>query len=562
MLKRIFRFANRCKNRKLWILITSQILLFFLDLVLPQNISLLPYYWVPVVLGVLFISPLQVFLVSGSALAFAIVIGLWEGNLFSWPYLVRLIGAVAIAAVAIYIAQQRQRETQTRLQTEERYRLLAQRWEYTVNSGDVTIYQSDFTTQKVFYSPGLLKQLGYQPGEWSEHLDEWLQRLHPEDRVWIEQAIDTNNPNPDHSSDYTIEYRIQHRDGSYHWILDRGKVLAYDDHNRPLESIGTHIDITERKQAEEALSQANQKMRMASLAAGIGFWEVNFLTGKSSWDRQMWKLYGLEPDSLEDTYQAWWQAIHPDDLHAMKCFMAALEVQIATQFFETDFRIIRANDHQIRYLYSSVYVTRDQQGKMTHWSGVNMDITDQKLAEQALSRQAQTDELTGLINRRAAIAQIQACCESKHRHGGVDAVLFCDLDHFKAINDDYGHIAGDTVLRVVAERIQNAIRSNDFAARIGGDELLVLLQGVQSLENAVTIAEKLRHIASEPIETATGLLTLTLTIGVTIIQPGETVDTLIARADAAMYTGKQAGRDRVIPFTGPLALGSDPTCQA
>lgn len=443
----------------------------------------------------------------------------------------------------------RYKVSQQLVEAKDRYQQLAQRWEFTINFGDIAIYEVDCRAGTAFYSPGVLKQLGYQAGDWSEDLDEWLRRLHPEDRVWLAQRIEVASPDLS-QSDYTVEYRIQHRDGSYHWMLDRGKILTYDDQNRPLRVIGTCVDITERKQAEEALRRANQKMRMASLSAGIGFWEVDWVTGRSAWDARMWQIYGLEPGAFENTQHVWWQSMHPKDREQMELLAERINNSTsANPFFESEYRIIRWNDQQVRYIYSSIYVTHDEHEKAVFWSGINLDITQQKISEQVLALQAQTDELTGLINRRAAIAQIQALCHLDRRQREADALLFCDLDHFKSINDRYGHIAGDTVLKVTAERLQSGIRSNDFAARIGGDELLLVLRGVQSLENAVAIAEKLLRMASQPIPIEAGSAAITLTIGVTLIRPEDTVDTLIARADTAMYQGKQAGRDRVIPFT-------------
>jgi diguanylate cyclase (GGDEF)-like protein len=127
-------------------------------------------------------------------------------------------------------------------------------------------------------------------------------------------------------------------------------------------------------------------------------------------------------------------------------------------------------------------------------------------------------------------------------------VLFCDLDRFKSSNDSYGHAAGDELLRTVSDRIRGCLRSGELAARIGGDELLVMLQGVQDLANAVAIADKIRVATLDPIPTTAGEVRISLSIGVTLARPHESSDALIACADAAMYTAKQIGRNRVIPM--------------
>ena len=170
-------------------------------------------------------------------------------------------------------------------------------------------------------------------------------------------------------------------------------------------------------------------------------------------------------------------------------------------------------------------------------------------AEAALERQASTDALTGLPNRRETFRQL----EQLTRTCGPDlpplALAFCDLDWFKRVNDSHGHGAGDALLVAVGERLQAALGPDDLVGRIGGDELLVVLVGVTDLEEALERAEGLRVAVRQPLPIATTNLEVTASIGVTLFQRGESVDALVARADAAMYQAKQAGRDRVIPIT-------------
>ena len=126
-------------------------------------------------------------------------------------------------------------------------------------------------------------------------------------------------------------------------------------------------------------------------------------------------------------------------------------------------------------------------------------------------------------------------------------MLFCDIDRFKGINDTFGHGAGDEVLRTLGDRVSAAIRVDDFAARIGGDEILVVLTGVSDLDAAEAVAEKIRSAAAEAIPYDGGPdLHTSLSIGVAIAHPGESSDALIERADNAMYAAKRAGRDQVV----------------
>lgn len=176
-------------------------------------------------------------------------------------------------------------------------------------------------------------------------------------------------------------------------------------------------------------------------------------------------------------------------------------------------------------------------------------IDDQVAMEEELERRARTDELTNLLNRKEAFERLEAYGVQHPRSGHAIAVLFCDLDKFKNVNDTHGHAAGDEVLRVMADRIRGCLRdTDDLGARVGGDELLVVLHGVQDLENAVAIAEKLRLSAAEPIPIPGGVVNTTVSIGVTLTRPGEATTALIARADEAMYRAKETGRNQVVPI--------------
>ncbi len=119
--------------------------------------------------------------------------------------------------------------------------------------------------------------------------------------------------------------------------------------------------------------------------------------------------------------------------------------------------------------------------------------------EEALDRRARFDDLTGLANRAEVLARIGTLGEHQRRPGSQTAILFCDVDRFKAVNDTFGHAAGDAVLRELAERLSGAIRSGDIAARVGGDELLAVLEGVHDIDDALRVAEKIRAAACEPI---------------------------------------------------------------
>ena len=179
-----------------------------------------------------------------------------------------------------------------------------------------------------------------------------------------------------------------------------------------------------------------------------------------------------------------------------------------------------------------------------------MRIVNQEVAAEAeLERRARIDELTGLLNRKEILERLARFRHNRRQSDGEVAVLFCDIDHFKQINDNHGHRGGDAVLSALARRRLDSTRQEGLVGRISGDELLVALNRMPSLEAAEGIAEKLHAAARAPLELSTGKVVPTLLIGVTLIHEGESLDAVVERADQAMYQAKQHGRDRVISFS-------------
>jgi len=182
------------------------------------------------------------------------------------------------------------------------------------------------------------------------------------------------------------------------------------------------------------------------------------------------------------------------------------------------------------------------------------DVTERHRAS-ALEQRARTDELTKLLNRRGMFEKLEDLRGRKPRTGSGLAVLFVDFDKFKDVNDAYGHLAGDEVLRVTAGRLRACLRhSDDLGARVGGDELMVVLHGVHGLKDAAGVAEKLRRSAAAPVRYDGVSIVATVSVGVTLARPAESTDALVARADAAMYEAKQRGRNQVITINGTSGL--------
>ncbi len=174
------------------------------------------------------------------------------------------------------------------------------------------------------------------------------------------------------------------------------------------------------------------------------------------------------------------------------------------------------------------------------------DVSDSYRARLALTDQAEHDLLTGLANRHHLEKRLAQVVAGQRRMGTKVAVLYLDLDHFKEINDTFGHAVGDGVLTSVAARTRSAVRDADVVARLGGDEFVVVLDAVHSVQDARAIAEKVAVAIGAPVQVGAMTLEPEVSIGVAMVRAGDGPEEALAAADRAMYEAKRLGRNRVV----------------
>jgi len=191
-------------------------------------------------------------------------------------------------------------------------------------------------------------------------------------------------------------------------------------------------------------------------------------------------------------------------------------------------------------------IVRNAQGQPDGLIFVVRDISERKKVEAHIRHMAQHDTLTGLANRALFSDRLQRAIASARRDQTQLALMFIDLDHFKPVNDDYGHATGDLLLQQVAWRLSACVRASDTVARIGGDEMVVLLRDVDSTAHTLDVAEKIRASLAQPFDIGGHRLNISGSLGVALYpEHGQDADTLVKHADAAMYQAKDMGRDRV-----------------
>jgi diguanylate cyclase (GGDEF)-like protein len=167
-------------------------------------------------------------------------------------------------------------------------------------------------------------------------------------------------------------------------------------------------------------------------------------------------------------------------------------------------------------------------------------VTDRRALEQRLAEEARRDPLTGVANRTQLFEVLSPILDA----GGLTAALYVDLDGFKTVNDQFGHTLGDEMLRIVAVRLRAAIRGVDTLARVGGDEFVVICRDLESTEEAVAIARRIREVLGQPFGLAVGSVQIDSSVGIAFGHSPD-ADGLLARADQALYRAKRKGRGRI-----------------
>nr|WP_321259127.1 diguanylate cyclase [uncultured Pseudodesulfovibrio sp.] len=303
-------------------------------------------------------------------------------------------------------------------------------------------------------------------------------------------------------------------------------------------------DMTELKSNEEALRVVADRLALATNAGNIGIWEWDLANDDLHWDQKMMELYNVEPDEFSGMYEAWKSRVHPEDLVEAERQLATCIEQKGHIDFE--FRIIHP-DKSIHVIQTAGLIQTDSQGIPQRMIGVNRDITKQRRMENELRRLASTDPLTEAHNRRYFMERLTAEFERCKRYNTSMVLLSLDIDHFKRINDTYGHPAGDDILKALVTRCKLTLRTTDVFGRVGGEEFMAALTQTNIVAGEKT-AERLRElIEQEKIQTHDHSISYTISIGITEIhKEDQTIETLLKRADDALYKAKNSGRNRCV----------------
>jgi diguanylate cyclase (GGDEF)-like protein/PAS domain S-box-containing protein len=248
--------------------------------------------------------------------------------------------------------------------------------------------------------------------------------------------------------------------------------------------------------------------------------------------RQIEPLLGYSAEEWAAEAGLFARLLHPDDRE--RVLAAHTHTHETHEPLSLEYRLI-ARDGRVVWLRDEGVVVVDERGKPLHLQGYLLDITREREAEQQLRQLALYDPLTGLANRAFFHERLRHSIKLRHDDERATGLLYIDLDDFKAINDRWGHDLGDDVLREIGRRIEASVRPSDTAARLGGDEFAVVLMEPVTPEEAVAVAERLLAEIGRPMESGSGPLHTSASIGIAF---GSDDETLLKEADIAMYRAK------------------------
>jgi diguanylate cyclase (GGDEF)-like protein/PAS domain S-box-containing protein len=317
--------------------------------------------------------------------------------------------------------------------------------------------------------------------------------------------------------------------------------------------ISCMVDVTVQRAQQQLLNLAIE-------GAALGMWQWEIGTGEMSCNDRLLSLYGYARGELAMNKDAWNAIIHPDDIDR---WLAAVRSNLrdSKQPVQCEMRVRHGRSGDwIWLLYSGTVVARDADGRALRMAGICYDINAQKELEDQLRQTARTDTLTRLPNRVELLQRIQLSIERAREYPGYYfAVLFMDFDRFKQVNDTLGHSVGDELLRQIAQRLQDSLRPSDafvqtsdfsqMAARIGGDEFVVLLDDIRGDLDAQVVASRLLEILAQPYQIGSHRVNSSVSIGiVTTAHMADDPDSVLRDADIAMYEAKRQGRGRYEMF--------------
>lgn len=425
-----------------------------------------------------------------------------------------------------------------RYEMERRIRESEELYRSVVESSNDGIVIVDEERRVVFFNTRMADLFGVTAD--SSVLADFVEAFVPDERADVHRYCSR-------SAADTLQTQMLGRDGEAVHVELSSSVIVYDGRPARLAIIR---DITERRQSEQALRDREQRLAMALDSADYGMWELWCETGVMEVPERLFREnLGFEPKDIPVLEADFRELVHPEDRLVVDAAMLGTKNGERDEFsFE-----VRIRDSQGNWRWASGdgrVVERDASGAPLRMLGVCADITARKADEERLRELAVTDGLTSLYTRRHFMNLAEREFRRSKRYAAPLSLLMLDADFFKKINDTYGHVAGDAVLKNLAQVAREVVREVDVIGRLGGEEFAILLPETDE-ERATAVAERLRTAIEarevEPVGAGIEPIRFTVSIGVASVrEEDENLESVMLRSDAALYEAKEIGRNIVV----------------
>jgi diguanylate cyclase (GGDEF)-like protein/PAS domain S-box-containing protein len=398
----------------------------------------------------------------------------------------------------------------------------------------------------LYISPRLQQLLGYAPEEWIAEPTRWIELMHPDDRA---QVLEDEAGWTETTGGVSVgEYRLRASDGRYRWIRDAATARPGGQPGDKALWFGVLSDVTESRDAQEALRHSEQLLRSVLETAQDAFAAVDVSGRILEWNRRAETMFGRRCEDVLDRKLT--DLIVPQRLRALNPFVLSKAQTTTTPDIlgaTLEMTAVRADGSEFP---TEVTLWQTTSGQSVRYNAFIRDITERKQLQDELRALAFSDALTGLANRALFCDRLDVALAAKSPAPGSLVVLFLDVDDFKTINDSLGHAAGDRLLTIVADRLRACVRPGDTVARFAGDEFALLLPDVTCLTDTVAVAERIGRALREPLMLEGRKTLITASIGMAPSTASRTVtaEDLLREADAAMYHAKRSGKNTCVVF--------------
>lgn len=385
-------------------------------------------------------------------------------------------------------------------------------------------------------SPKFWETLGYDPKEKMHQSSEWQNIIFQDDLKIASVNFIKHCGNPNHPYDQIVRYK--HKNGSTVWIRCRGLAIR-DENGKAIRMLGAHTDITDLKEAEREISRLKEEYEIVFNGTQDAMFLIKIMdNGEFCFIRNNLSYQIKKNTSKEELMNKTPQELFGKQMgdiieeNCQKC----VESQKSITYEESQ----SLPNGELLWLTSlNPIIEKDV---VSYIVGSSTDITERKKLELELEKSANYDKLTGLPNRRLFFEKLEQMVIDSEKENLKFALLFIDLDGFKYINDNHGHVFGDEVLTIVGKRLLECIRNTDTVARMGGDEFTVLIKNIEDRAIVDNIAKDIQHHLQEVMTIGDYECRINSSIGIAKYPDnGKDSEILLRKADTSMYKVKRKG---------------------